>query len=237
MYSAQANPLLLVEGANWVEDDPKDQKPRPGHLRLVEHAPPADAPASFEDEVDLVRRTAEQDADAFRILVDRHLTKVVAGARRILNDESEAEDIAQETFIRLWRGAGRLEIGPMGVQAWLKRVGRNLAIDRIRATQKLVSEEDAPERSTDAEQDIAVADKERAHQVSAALSALPDRQRLALTLFHFEEMPQNEVAEAMSCSVEAVESLLARARRRLKQDLGDVWRNLIDDDSRHDVGA
>ena len=85
-------------------------------------------------EADALRaRVSAGEAQSFRALVDRHLPTVLAIARRMLRDDAEAEDVAQETLLRLWRNAGSLELGDAGVRPWLRRVASNLCIDRVRA--------------------------------------------------------------------------------------------------------
>ena len=83
--------------------------------------------AEAEAEASLLARVAAGDAQAFRGLVDRHLPTVLAIARRMLKDDAEAEDVAQETMLRLWRNAAGLELGPGGVRPWLRRVASNLS--------------------------------------------------------------------------------------------------------------
>src|SRR5215475_11900549 len=85
------------------------------------------------EETDLLARVAAGEEEAFRGLVDRHLPTVLAIARRMLRDDAEAEDVAQETMLRLWRNAAGLELGPHGVRPWLRRVVSNLCIDRVRS--------------------------------------------------------------------------------------------------------
>lgn len=175
----------------------------------------------------LVERMAGGDADAFAWLVKRHIGMVSAVARRMLGDDSEAEDVTQEAFLKLWRLGAGLTIEANGVRPWLRRVVSNLAIDRIRARRRTDLRDELPEIPVGAEQLRALEGNAVAQRVDQALQALPERQRLALTLFHFEGMSQREVAASMDISDEAVESLLARARRGLKSALADEWRELM----------
>jgi RNA polymerase sigma-70 factor (ECF subfamily) len=135
--------------------------------------------------------------------------------------------VAQETLLRLWRNAGALELGESGVRPWLRRVVANLSIDRVRAKRNTTVTDAVPEEAEPASQVRQIAERELGQRVDAALKALPERQRLALTLFHYEGMSQIEVGEAMGISDEAVESLLARARRTLKGTLKDEWLGLL----------
>jgi RNA polymerase sigma-70 factor (ECF subfamily) len=145
----------------------------------------------------------------------------------MLRDDAEAEDVAQEAMLRLWRTGSELALGPVGARPWLRRVVANLCIDRIRAHQRLEVTEEVPEVEIPAGQLQGLVEAELSQRVDAALGGLPERQRLALTLFHFEGLSQLEVAEVMGVSDEAVESLLARARRTLKGSLEKEWRQLL----------
>jgi RNA polymerase sigma-70 factor (ECF subfamily) len=180
-----------------------------------------------EDDGALVGRVAAGEAQAFRALVDRHLPTVLAIARRMLRDDAEAEDVAQETLLRLWRNAAGLELGEGGVRPWLRRVAANLCIDRVRAQRNTSPTDELPEEAEPASQMTRLVERELGKRVDAALKALPERQRLALTLFHYEGMSQIEVGNAMGISDEAVESLLARARRARKAAQKDEWQGLL----------
>lgn len=186
-------------------------------------APPGDGDAV------LVARLAAGDRDAFALLVDRHVPQALATARRMLRDEAEAEDMVQEALIRLWRGADRIEIGPAGLGPWLRRVVANLCIDRIRAARNTDVTDEVPEQTVAPTQQDTLEQSDLAARVDAALKSLPDRQRMALVLFHFEGLSQIEVGRALGVSDEAVESLLSRARRGLKAALKDEWRQLMPD--------
>lgn len=189
------------------------------------------------DETDLVARSAGGDVKAFRTLTERHLASVTGIARRMLRDDAEAEDVAQEAFLRLWRLGTTLDIGANGVKPWLRRVVSTLCIDRVRGRQRLTVVEDLPEQAEPARQQTALEDKDLQRRVDVALKKLPERQRLALTLFHYEGMSQNEVGAAMGISDEAVESLLGRARRQLKVDLQSEWQAMLVKDGTEDAGG
>src|SRR5262247_4555782 len=104
------------------------------------------------EEIGLLARVAAGEGEAFRGLVDRHLPTVLAIARRMLRDDAEAEDVAQETLLRLWRNAGALELGEGGVRPWLRRVVSNLSIDRVRARRNTTVTDAVPEEIEPASQ-------------------------------------------------------------------------------------
>ena len=164
---------------------------------------------------------------AFEGLMGLYLPRVHATAWRILRDQAEAEDIAQEAFLRLWREAPRL--GAIPVEAWLTRVAANLAIDRYRRKKPELPEELPPVADATMSADHGMAREEISQAIADALSHLPERQRLAMLLVHFEEMPQKQAAEVMEISVDALESLLARGRRSLKQSLSGMAPEMLDE--------
>jgi len=180
------------------------------------------------DEAGLVARIASGDAAAFRQIAERHAPVLLAAARRLIGDEAEAEDIVQDGLLRLWRSAGALEVPPVGIRPWLRRVVRNLAIDRLRSGRRTEVTDEVPEVAEPAPQGAASDERELASRVEQALRTLPERQRMAIALFHFEEMSQRDVAERMGLSEDALESLLARGRRALKTALADEWRGLLE---------
>lgn len=165
----------------------------------------------------LVVRVAEGDVPAYRELVARHAAKLQRFAARMLREPADAEDVVQETFLRLWQRA-RDYSPDARVGTWLHRITHNLAIDRLRARGRvtaLLDDEDAAPIS--APQSRALADKERRATLARALDTLPERQALAVMLVYFHEHSGSEAAQVLGVSEDALESLLARARRALRQ--------------------
>lgn len=190
----------------------------------VEAANAGPAPA---DELAWLSAIRSGDELAFRSVVDRYLPQLLSTARRMLRDGAEAEDIAQEAFARLWRSAATLELGTSGFRPWLYRVVSNLCIDRTRTGRRFAVVDEVPDQPEPARQLDNLVARDLSSRVDAALKALPERQRQALTLFHYEGLSQIEVGAILGVSDEAVESLLARARRSLKIALRDDWRELL----------
>lgn len=175
--------------------------------------------APEQTEAGLLARFAAGDQAAARDLTRRLAPRIHALARRMLDDQTEAEDVTQEAMLRLWRIAPDWRDEGAAVGTWLYRVAGNLCIDRLRRRRERPVAE-VPERADGAPAVQArLETAERAAALRAALSALPDRQRLALVLRHLEERPNPEIAAILQTSVEAVESLLARGRRSLAAEL------------------
>ena len=174
--------------------------------------------AGAAEAVDLVAALAAGDEAAFARAVEAHYTLVYRIAWRMLGGPVEAEDVAQETFMRLWRGAGDLR-EVRSLRSWLARVASNLAIDRMRRRRPDMSSE-LPDVADTADGPERHAERQSASRiVDAAIASLPERQRTAIVLTYYEGLPNADVAEALGVSIEAVESLLARARRKLKECL------------------
>lgn len=166
----------------------------------------------------LMGRIAAGDQGAFRLVIGRHLGAVHALGWRLLRNRADAEDVAQEAFLRLWRRAADWQEGGT-IAAFLLRVAYNLAIDRLRRQAPLALD-DAPEPvdpAPDPAEGMAAAERERA--VTAAIFALPDRQRDAILLVHQQGLGNQEAAAVMGVSVHALESLLGRGKRALRASL------------------
>lgn len=171
---------------------------------------------------ELVARVAVGDPAAIQALVARKLTRMLSLARRMLGDPSEAEDVAQEVFVRAWKQARVWKPGAGKFDTWMHRVAMNLCYDRLRRRRE-ITVDDMPEvedPSVGAEAGLVSAGT--AARVQAAIAALPERQRDAVILCHYQELSNIEAAELLGVSVEAVESLLSRGRRALRTALADL---------------
>ncbi len=156
---------------------------------------------------------------AFAVLVARYHRDVFRVVWRLSGGHADCEDITQETFMRLWSNPGQLREAK-ALKGWLLRVASNLVMDRFR--RKPMAELDEAAEVID---ETAGAEDHHdsafvAKTVDAAIANLPERQKLALTLVHFEQMSNINAAAAMEVSVDALESLLARARRGMRDELG-----------------
>jgi len=167
------------------------------------------------DEV-LLSRIARDDSDAVREMVGRKLPRVLALAARILGDRVEAEDVAQETFVRLWRQAPHWRTGQARFDTWLYGVALNLCRDRLRRKREVYTAEPPETADPGPLPDRRADERDTARAVETALAMLPERQREAIVLQYYEELSNVEAAAAMGVSVEALESLLARGRRNLR---------------------
>jgi RNA polymerase sigma-70 factor (ECF subfamily) len=182
------------------------------------------------DDATLLSLIAAGDQSAWKELVERHLGFVVAMAWRVIGNRQEAEDVAQETFIRLIKKAPNWETGTASLRAWLARVAINLAIDRKRAGRTVPLEtESANEPSQPPPAIERRLDIERS--VRTAMHQLPERQAAALALVHYEQFSGVEAADFLNISVEALESLLARGRRSLRAALSGKVHELLEGES------
>lgn len=169
----------------------------------------------------LLARIAAGDRRAFAVVMERHLDRVFGLARRVLLSDSDAEEVAQEVFLTLWQKAERWRPGRARLSTWLYRVTLNRCLNHKARVQR---------RTTALEDEAAIADRdplaeqrlietERQAGVSAAVAALPERQRMAISLTYVTGVSNAEAAAAMEISVKALEALLVRARRSLRAAL------------------
>lgn len=157
------------------------------------------------------------DRQVYAEAVRRYARAIAVYAYRMLGNASDAEDIAQETFLRLWTQAARWQPGKAALSTWLHRIAHNLCIDSLRKNKpSLLNELDDGLADGQLAADDALEAENDHLMLHVALGKLPERQRSALTLTHYQGLSNKEVADILSVSVDALESLLARARRSLK---------------------
>jgi len=167
-----------------------------------------------------MRAIAAGDSNSFGLLMQRHLAGMVTLAQRISGNKADADEIAQEAFLRLWRQAKEWDVeGKAQVRTWLGRVVTNLCLDRWRKKPMLPLEYADDVADTAQSGFDAVQEMDKKQLLNDCLQRLPLRQRTAIILSYYEEMSGNDIATMMGLSAGAVESLLVRARRALRQDL------------------
>ena len=186
---------------------------------------PADSPV---DHV-LMERIAHGDAQAFRELVERHHNAVIGTAAKMLGNLNDAEDIAQQVFLRVWKNARRYRPDAR-FTTYLFTITRNLVFNetRRRGRKKEVSAEELEENTghiaeerADLRPDAQVLQEELRLAVDKAIAALPEAQRMAVVLRRYEQLPYEDIAQVLELSVPAVKSLLFRARSALRESLAD----------------
>jgi RNA polymerase sigma factor (sigma-70 family) len=181
-----------------------------------------------EQDVALMLRAKGGDIEAFEKLVKRHQHSVVGTAARMLGSPAEAEDIGQQVFVRVWKSAARYE-PTAKFTTWLMTITRNLVFNELRRRRRAhlismdqVEDDVAPHQLADA--DVSGPSKklleaEMQEAIDAAIASLPEKQRLAIVLRRYEGMPYDEIAKVLNTSVEALKSILFRARAGLRQTL------------------
>lgn len=161
------------------------------------------------------------DRLAARVLTERLAPRVIGYAARLLKDRAEAEDVAQDAMMRLWKIAPDWRTGEAKVTTWLYRVVTNLCTDRLRKKRSSGLDEIAEPEDGKPSQEAVLMQKQRVAALDAALDTLPERQKEAVVLRHIEGLSNPEIAQVLDIGVEAVESLTARGKRALAKALAD----------------
>lgn len=177
--------------------------------------------------VRLMMLVKKGDISAFEEIVEIHQSAVVGTVAKMLGSASDAEDIAQQVFIRVWKSAGRYKPSAK-FTTWMFTITRNLVFNEMRRRQRKPAvsmderEEEynlmAPDENTVAP-DQQVLENELVKAIDAAIQSLPEKQRLAVILRRYEDRSYEEIAEVLNLSLSAVKSLLFRARAQLKENL------------------
>lgn len=186
-----------------------------------------EASESNTEDVRLMRATAAGDDSAFRRLVEKHQGSVIGTIAKMTGRVSEAEDLAQQVFLRVWKSAPRYEPSAK-FTTWLFTIVRNLVFNESRRTYRKheISMEaqveathfETPDNATPLPDSMVLHDELRA-AADKAIAALPEPARLAVILRRFEDTPYEEIAEVLGTTVPAVKSLLFRARNQIRESL------------------
>ena len=179
---------------------------------------PGRAPVSDDA---LLQAVAGGDEQAYSQLVHRHGDRLYGYLLRLTRCASDAEDLLQDTFVKVWRRAGSYQPGRVQAGTWLHRIAHNLYVDSFRRNRRraevvLADNPDEASAGQSVELESALLASERLHQVERALSALPANQRAAIILCQLQGMSNADAAIVLGVGTRALESLLARARRSLR---------------------
>ena len=188
-------------------------------------------PANLDPDAALMLRVKQGDAAAFTTLVEKYKQPVMNLAWRTLRDATEAEDLAQNVFVQVYKSAERYQPAAK-FSTWLFTIARNLCLNEIRRRSRHPAEsldqthdgtDDQPLHQVEDQRETSPPDHllrgELEKKVEAALAALPENQRTALLLCRQEELSYEEIAKVLDCSLSATKSLIHRARETLKQKL------------------
>ena len=178
--------------------------------------------SALDPDLELLDRVGAGDPAAIRALTARKLPRVLSLATRMLGEVSEAQDVAQDAMFRAWRQAASWRPGVARFDTWLHRVTVNLCYDRLRKRRDVIMDHPPEQIDDGPAPDRGLIAQDVGRRVAAAMAALPDRQREAVTLCHYQDLTNIEAAQAMGLSVDALESLLARGRRALRSALQDM---------------
>ncbi len=179
------------------------------------------------EDVRLMQLAGGGDTAAFEQIVERHQRLVIGTVGRMLGTHADAEDIAQQVFVRVWKNASRY-VPQAKFTTWLLKITRNLVFNELRRRSRhpqvpLQGESEEEERPLKDEQavapDASLLEGELQRAVDAAIAQLPETQRMAVILRRYEELSYEEIAETLDQSVSAVKSLLFRARTELRESL------------------
>ncbi len=170
----------------------------------------------------LMAQIAQGDRQAFHLFIQRYQTAAVTTAYRLLGNAHDAQDIAQDAFLRLYHAAPRYHSHPRATcKTWFLRIITNLCLDFFKKKRPVASDELSEHPASDPTPVEATEAAERSRLIHRAIQRLPDSQRVALVLCHDDELSYRQIAEVMGVSVKAVESLLVRAKRTLRDQLAD----------------
>lgn len=171
----------------------------------------------IDEDKDLLDRLALGEEAAFRLLVARHIDRAYAIALRILSSSADAEDVVQDTMLKVWTHRGRWQHGRAKFSTWLYRVVSNRCID-LRRKPRTENVDVVPEVADSKPDASSVIERAEMNSLlEAAMQRLPEQQRIAVILSYHESMSNGEIAGVMDTTIAAVESLLKRGRQQLRE--------------------
>jgi len=173
----------------------------------------------------LIRRIAGRDQAAFTLLLSRHIDPVHSYLYRMTGSRTDAEDLTQETFLKVWQKASSYQPGRVKVTTWLHSIAHNNFIDGYRRRREPAADltDGLPDETADPLQETNASEQQQ--RLEAAIGGLPDNQRSALLLCQVRGFSNAETAGILGISTRALESLIARARRSLRATLLDNGSN------------
>ena len=183
---------------------------------LAPDSAPVTADVVYDEDSELLDRLATGDEVAFRMLVERHIDRAYAIALRIVGNAADAEDVVQDTMLKIWSHRGRWQHGRAKFSTWLYRVVSNRCID-LRRKPRNENVETVPEVADGQPGAVEIIERNELNgMLELAMQRLPEQQRIAVILSYHENMSNGEIAQVMDTTVAAVESLLKRGRQQLR---------------------
>ena len=184
---------------------------------LAPDSTPDTSDVVYDEDSELLDRLATGDEVAFRTLVERHIDRAYAIALRIVGNAADAEDVVQDTMLKIWSHRGRWQHGRAKFSTWLYRVISNRCID-LRRKPRNENVETVPEVADGQPGAVEIIERNELNgMLELAMQRLPEQQRIAVIFSYHENMSNGEIAEVMDTTVAAVESLLKRGRQQLRQ--------------------
>ncbi|MCK1740588.1 RNA polymerase sigma factor [Bradyrhizobium sp. 139] len=184
---------------------------------LAPDSAPVTTDVVYDEDSELLDKLATGDEAAFRLLVERHIDRAYAIALRIVGNAADAEDVVQDTMLKIWSHRGRWQHGRAKFSTWLYRVISNRCID-LRRKPRNENVETVPEVADSQPGAVEIIQRNELNgMLELAMQRLPEQQRIAVILSYHENMSNGEIAQVMDTTVAAVESLLKRGRQQLRQ--------------------
>lgn len=198
-------------------------------IALMPHSSESNTDKRLDNDIDvaLMLRVGQHDEQAFEELISRHQHAVIGTVAKMLGNSSDSEDIAQQVFIRIWKSAPRYK-PKAKFTTFLFTITRNLVFNesrrRSRKKEYSIEEREDDFHVQSADSGVSAPDEELLHgelqkAIDQAINSLPEKQRMAVILRRYENMPYDEIGKILELSISAVKSQLFRARHALRDSL------------------